>query len=427
MCCWLPCCTGDKFGGAGSSDAEGSDESTDDSNGEDCGSETCSVPACPPQRQFTPEGECCPVCEPPGVCAEGARCEVLDCPAPIELGDGCCTCGDLQCETGALPCTDPACVGTEQDHVGGGCCICGEPLRCPDGQAACDKILCAGNTLYQQDGCCTCEAEECGAGSTACGELTCDDGEVTEVGGGCCVCQAIEPNECGAGTSLCEQLDCSSQVIDHGNDCCSCEPACNSAAGQQPCADISCPSSIEALGDGCCECGGQPVCPQGTAACAVLDCPNAEPVEVVDGCCTCSGCAADTFNCLTIVCPGGVVDLENGCCACGGGSPEDTCARDVQLAYERELQNLKSAGPECAESSDCALRQLRTQCRLDCQVALHVDAADDIDTQMQEWAAEHCADCPEPVGKCPEQDDSDADDARVANCVGGQCVAQTSP
>ncbi len=410
-------CAGDDFSSTAAD--TGSDTETEPASG--CDAVECQVPSCLPQRQVTPEGECCPVCQAPVSCESGARCAVLDCPGDVaEVSPGCCVCEDVSCEGDALPCSDSACVGAEQEAVGAGCCLCGQQLMCPSGEAPCDAILCAGDVLYQQDGCCLCEeTEACGADSEACATAACD-GELVEVGGGCCRCETSSPvpsdPECAEGAAPCALVDCAGEVVELGDGCCECDLGCDEGDDEYACATIQCAGEVVTKANGCCVCDEPFACGPGEAECGRLSCPGSEVVELENGCCACAQCPEGTINCLNITCAGQVADVGDGCCECQPVPAE--CGEATQARYQETLEELVSQVPPCEDAQDCTVITLENQCGTDCRYPIVTQSVEYIVVNINAWAATNCKECP--------ASDISCEDAALANevvltCNEGRC------
>ncbi len=429
-------CKGDAFSAATSQDAGANAEQKDPApaptkvtptrpkpTSGPCADVECEVPDCPPQLQYTPLGECCPVCVAPRVCEQGARCSALTCPGSMnELSDGCCECEDVQCSGDALPCSDPQCVGAEQEMLGDGCCLCGEQLQCADDQRPCDAILCDGDVLYEGDGCCRCREVTCGAGSTLCDELECEADKLL-VGGGCCECAEETPSQCPDGSVACADLECEGQPDEVTPGCCQCRAGeCDPNLGQFECSGANCPGDVTELPNGCCMCDESATCPSGSAACSSLQCPGAEPVDLGDGCCNCSTCPVGTVSCAAIECAGQVETVEDGCCQCSAAA---VCDDELQGAYDdARAALLEDLGdPACNGDSDCVSVPLETRCRVECDVALHRDVAEELVAELTAWAAKQCDSCPQVDLTC----DSSAREEASVGCVGGVCKRLATP
>jgi hypothetical protein len=439
-------CTGEQFS-AGTTDAGATSElnsqpaEPDDSNPgtdnpqnntmqlDECAQAVCEIPDCPPQLQETPTGECCPTCRAPQSCETGARCDALDCPgASTEVATGCCVCENVQCEAGALPCSDAQCVGAQQEVVGGGCCICGEQLQCGESQRPCDTILCEGDAIYIADGCCECERDtSCGAGSTSCKALSCDAATQTkqQVGGDCCICETVP--SCRNGSVKCEAIQCATGVHDVGDGCCVCEdePAeqCDPTLGEVSCSVDDCAGNLVQLSSGCCSCEEETTegCGANQGACDTLTCPGAAPVEVSAGCCVCGEpeCPNNSSLCSTMVCMGKIESVTETCCQCLPDA--GTCDEVLQAAYIAQRQEFIDYFElqSCEYPSDCQIISVTNTCRAECNVPLAAAGVDYFREGMQRWASENCADCVLADAECPEP-------LADVDCVAGYCTLVAS-
>ncbi|KAM4626053.1 cysteine-rich motor neuron 1 protein isoform 2-T3 [Polymixia lowei] len=281
----------------------------------------CGTQRCP--RQYTPSGECCPVCEDPVYPAlSAAGCYVngrIVAHGDHWREDDCTFC---QCVSGDRRCVAAACAHNclNPVKVPGECCpVCEEPSYitiappgCPEENCLLSESDCRYGYHTNLRGCRTCRCrtleEHCSMVISGCA-VKCPFGRQTD-NDGCETCQC-RPRHRRCKTLVCDR-DCPFGYIKnrHGCDTCRCRKC-----PEVPC-DLSCPMGFQTDQLGClqCACRDQPIdsseAPSGRkGACLSMDGRhhyNGESWH--DGCRDCY-CHGDREMCSLISCP--VPDCEN--------------------------------------------------------------------------------------------------------------------
>jgi hypothetical protein len=94
------------------------------------------------------------------------------------------------------------------------------------------------------------------------------------------------------------------------------------------------------------------------------------------------------------------------------------CIADLQESYnEYRVTLLEELGdPACSDNDDCVLVDVETRCRIDCGAALHAAVADELLSELAQWAEKNCEACPQADIEC------DALGMTVqVECVDGVC------